>query len=134
VIVLDACVLIAHFDADDALHEHADQLLEMTADEQLLASPITEAEVLVGPARVGRLDRAVAALAQLSIRAVPLAEDAPSRLALIRAETRLKLPDCCVLLAAEQADNAALATFDDRLDATARARGLAVLNPLRPPE
>lgn len=130
-IVLDACVLIAHFDADDALHDLAHELLASLAEDELLASPITQAEVLVGPARVGRLDLALAALAQLDVRAVPLGDDAPARLALLRAETKLKLPDCCVLLAAEQEGNAAIATFDGRLDATARARGVAVLNPLR---
>jgi predicted nucleic acid-binding protein len=125
-IVLDASVLIAHFDADDALHENADDLLRSVVDQSLRASPITEAEVLVGPARIGRLDRAVAALAQLDVRAVPFEADAPMRLAMLRAETRLKLPDCCVLLAAEQLSDAEVATFDDRLGAVARQRGFVV--------
>ncbi len=126
-IVLDACVLIAHFDADDALHEDARNLLRSVADEPFRASPLTEAEVLVGPARAGTLDRAVAALAQLDVRTVPMETDAPIRLAMLRAETRLRLPDCCVLLAAEQVGVAQIATFDDRLYGVARQRGFAVL-------
>lgn len=126
-IVLDACVLIAHFDAEDALHEDAKNLLRSVADEPFRASPLTQAEVLVGPARAGRLDRAVAALAQLDIRTVAMETDAPMRLAMLRAETGLKLPDCCVLLAAEQVGDAQVATFDDQLYAVARQRGFAVL-------
>jgi hypothetical protein len=53
--------------------------------------------------------------------------DAPVRLAMLRAETRLKLPGCCVLLAAEQVCDAQIATFDDRLYGVARQRGFAVI-------
>jgi predicted nucleic acid-binding protein len=127
VIILDACVLIAHFDAEDALHEDARSLLRGIADEAFRTSPITQAEVLAGPARAGRLDRAVAALAQLGVRTVPMEADAPMRLAMLRTETGLKLPDCCVLLAAEQLGDAQMATLDDQLYAVARQRGFAVI-------
>lgn len=126
-IVLDACVLIAHFDAEDALHKDARNLLRSVADEPFRTSPLTQAEVLVGPARSGRLDRAVAALAQLDVRPIPMETDAPVRLAMLRAETGLNLPDCCVLLAAEQVGDAQIATFGDQLYAVARQRGFAVL-------
>lgn len=52
-------------------------------------------------------------------------EGAPARLAVLRAGTRLKLPDCCVLLAAEQS-HGAVATFDDRLANAAGDRGCIV--------
>jgi hypothetical protein len=39
----------------------------------------------------------------------------------------LKLPDCCVLLAAEQPGGATVATFDDRL-AAARKLGFRVIS------
>ena len=126
-IILDARVLIAHFDAQDALHEDARNLLRSVADESFRTSPITQAAVFAGPARAGRLDRAVAALAQLGVRTVPMEADAPMRLAMLRAETGLKLPDCCVLLAAEQLGDARIATFDDQLYAVARQRGFAAL-------
>jgi predicted nucleic acid-binding protein len=125
VIVLDASVLIAHFEATDAHHERATQLLVEAADESLGASPLTLAEVLVGPARTGKLDAAQAALRDLEITSIALADDAPARLATLRAGTRLRLPDCCVLLAAETAQ-AQLATFDDRLASAATDLGLAV--------
>ena len=124
-IVLDAGVLIAHFDATDVHHERAGVLMRDAADEALAASPITLAEVLVGPARAGRVDRGVALLHELDVASVRLPEDAPEHLAVLMGGTGLKLPDCCVLLAAEQMQGA-VATFDDRLANAAAERGLAV--------
>ncbi|MDQ2722100.1 MAG: type II toxin-antitoxin system VapC family toxin [Actinomycetota bacterium] len=124
-IVLDASVLIAHLESTDAHHDRARALLLAAAGDPYGASPLTLAEVLVHPARIGQLDRASAALQQLAVTSVELLPDAPLQLALLRAGTGLKLPDCCVLLAAESA-RAAVATFDDRLAAAARARGVAV--------
>ncbi len=85
------------------------------ADRQLGCSPITLAEVLVGPARRGRLDSASAAVAELEVAGIPLGADAPARLAMLRAETGLKMPDCCVLLAAQDATADGVLTFDDAL-------------------
>lgn len=124
-IVLDASVLIAHLDASDAHHARAGALLLDMADEALGASPLSLAEVLVGPTRAGQLDRAAVALHQLDVISVALAEDAPARLAVLRAATNLRLRDCCVLLAAEQT-RATVATFDDGLAAAARERGFVV--------
>ena len=67
--------------------------------------------------RAGEMDRGAAALAQLAITGLGLDADARARLAALRAGTGLKLPDCCVLLAAEQMQ-ARVATFDDRLAAS----------------
>lgn len=124
-IVLDASVLIAHFDTRDAHHLRANALLLAAADEELVASPMTVAEVLVGPVRAGQADRASAVLAQLGVATVGLDENAPLMLATLRAQTGLKLPDCCVLLAA-RTTGAAVATFDDRLATAARGHGFAV--------
>jgi predicted nucleic acid-binding protein len=123
-IVLDASVLIAHLEANDAHHQRATALLLAAADEPLAASPLTLAEVLVGPAQTGNLRTAQRALDELEIRAVPLEDDAPERLAMLRATYRLRLPDCCVLLAAESA-RARVATFDDRLSEAATQLGLS---------
>ena len=58
---------------------------------------------------------------------VPLGRDAARRLAaLLRVDTRLKLPDCCVLLAAQDAGADTVATFDDRLGAAAEGLGISV--------
>jgi len=127
-IVLDASVIIAHLDATDALHDRATALLLGVDSEDLGASPLSLAEVLVGPTRAGRLDRAVAALDQLEVTSVNLDRDAPTRLAVLRAGSSLKLPDCCVLLAAQQV-HGAIATFDEALAAAARRGGLDVRDP-----
>jgi predicted nucleic acid-binding protein len=123
VIVVDASVLIAHLDQHDALHSQAAERLLAAADRPLACSPITLAEVLVGPARLGRLDEARAAIATLAVAQVPLAPDAAFRLAALRARTSLKLPDCCVLLAAETVAAASVLTFDDRLSREAERLG-----------
>ena len=119
--IVDASVLIAHLDERDAHHEAATQLLLAAAGDDLAASPITLAEALVGPARSDRLAEAQAILDVLSVREVALAVDAAPRLALPRAQTGLKLPHCCVLLAAGDAQQRVVATFDERL-ATAACR------------
>jgi predicted nucleic acid-binding protein len=126
VIVTDASVLIAHLDAEDAHHDRAGSLLESLAARPLSASRVTLAEVLVGPARAGKLELAMAALAQLGVLGLGLDPDAPARLAGLRAATGLKLPDCCVLLAAEQV-NASIATFDERLAGASRRLGMVVV-------
>lgn len=124
-IVLDASVLIAHLESTDAHHDRATRLLLDAADDSLGASPLTLAEVLVGPARVDKLDAAQSALRELDVATIALQENAPARLATLRASTRLRLPDCCVLLAAETV-NAAVATFDDRLATSATDLGIAI--------
>jgi predicted nucleic acid-binding protein len=123
VIVLDASVLIAHLDRHDAHHETATTRLLAIADAPFGASSITLAEVLVAPTRAGSLPAARAALRTLDVAELPLPADAAEQLAALRVATALKLPDCCVLLAAETAGGAVL-TFDDRLAREAAARGL----------
>jgi predicted nucleic acid-binding protein len=124
-IVLDASILIAHLDASDSHHDRAEVLLANSGNEDLITSVVTLAEVLVGPSRSGIVDRALIALEQLGVTAVAIEPTGALRLALLRTETGLKLPDCCLLLTAEQTD-AALASFDLRLAAAARDRGVRV--------
>jgi predicted nucleic acid-binding protein len=123
VIVLDASVLIAHFDSNDASHARAAAALLEVADHQLGASAITIAEVLVGPARAGKLGVARVALRELEVDEIPVPAGAAERLAELRAGTDLKLPDCCVLYAAEQVRADGILTFDDRLAKRSRDRG-----------
>ena len=122
-IVLDANVLIAHLDERDAQHERAVERLLELAEQPLACSTITLAEVLVGPARHGRLDVARTAIAEIGVIEITLAVDAAERLASLRAETSLKLPDCCVLIAAQDATAAGVLTFDDRLARAAMQLG-----------
>lgn len=126
-IVVDASVLIAHLDENDALNDRALDALLAIAEKTLGCSPITLAEVLVGPARAGRLRDARTAVTDLGVSEIPLGQDAAARLAGLRADTALKMPDCCVLLAAEDARAEAVLTFDGRLARAAEQRGLPVV-------
>jgi predicted nucleic acid-binding protein len=126
VIVLDASVLIAYLDSDDNHHVAAEALLVGAIDDDLGANPLTLAEVLVVPARDGRLESVQTVLRELEVDELPFPRDTAVRLAQLRASTGLKMPDCCVLLAAEDA-GAAVASFDDRLAHTAEDRNLTVL-------
>lgn len=124
-IVLDANVLIAHLDRQDAHHGAATARLLEVADQPFGASALTLAEVLVAPTRAGSLSAAQAALRTLEVSELPLPPNASERLAALRVDTSLKLPDCCVLLAAEASLGSVL-TFDDRLAREAARRGLGV--------
>jgi predicted nucleic acid-binding protein len=126
VIVLDASVLIAHLDSRDVHHERARQLLVDTGVEPLGASTISLAETLVAPARAGRLAEASQALERLGLAELHVGRGGPSRLAQLRADTGCKLPDCCVLLAAEECDGT-VASFDAGLTSAAAAMNLATL-------
>lgn len=125
-IVIDASVLIAYLNAPDANHTRAETILLDAAVDRFGASSITLAEVMVGPTRAGTLETARAMLRDLEIREVVIAKGTTERLARIRYETGLKLPDCCVLLAAQDADADTVLTFDDRLAKRARDLGYAV--------
>jgi predicted nucleic acid-binding protein len=126
VIVLDASVLIAHLDERDAHHERATELLAGSGTEPLGASTISLAETLVAPARAGRLREATTALERLGIQELPLSAEAPTRLAQLRTDTGRKLPDCCVLLAAQE-HAGTVASFDAALVDAAGGIGLATL-------
>jgi predicted nucleic acid-binding protein len=124
VIVLDASLLIAHLDQHDALHARATEHLLAAADEPFGISSITLAEILVAPTRTGQQTAAQAALGALDVTEIPLPPNAASRLASLRVDTSLRLPDCCVLLAAQDSGGTVL-TFDDRLAREAGRLGLS---------
>jgi predicted nucleic acid-binding protein len=126
VIVLDASVLIAHLDERDAHHDRASRLLADSGAEPLGASTITLAETLVAPTRAGRLEDVVAALDRLGVAGLPLGDGAPARLARLRAEVGRKLPDCCVLLAAQE-HGGTVASFDSPLVDAATGLDLSIL-------
>lgn len=123
-IVLDASALIAQLDETDAHHGRARELLLRCADQRLGASVITLAETLVAPARAGRLDQAQTALLELGVQPIELGADAAAGLARVRAETALRMPDCCVIYAAMKTAADAVATFDEQLGRAVRTQGL----------
>lgn len=126
-IVLDASVIIAYLDAKNAHHERAEAMLAREIDDEFAVNSLTLAEVLVVPARGHRLDAARAALHDLEVHELPFPADAALKLAQLRASTGLKMPDCCVLLAAEDVDSR-IASFDERLNQAATERGRHVVN------
>lgn len=63
---------------------------------------------------------------ELEVRELLFPADAGTTLAQLRSDTGLTMPDCCVLLAAEEA-GARPASFDNRLGHSARARNTVVL-------
>lgn len=125
-IVLDASVLIAYLDSDDEHHAAAEALLTEAIDDDLGASPLTLAEVLGVPVRDTRLQPVLAAFRDLELNELPFPPDSAVRLARQRVSTGQKMPDCCVLLAAQGADGI-VATFDARLAQAAEDLGVPVL-------
>lgn len=123
-IVLDASVVIAFWGQQDHHHERAFEILD--TEEGLCTHPITLAECFVGQARTGRVEEAVHDFELIGIERYQPTANEPEILALLRATTGLKLPDCCVLAAAEHVGGS-LATFDRRLADVARTRGIDVL-------
>lgn len=125
-VVLDASVIIAWLNSEDAHHSRASDLLSKLAGESWRISPVTLAEVLVAPARAGRSDEAQAHLAAEGIDQIPWDPTTPGMLAQVRARTSLKLPDCSVIVAALATRPAVIATFDEQLAKAAESEGVAV--------
>ncbi|MHB8643138.1 MAG: type II toxin-antitoxin system VapC family toxin [Gaiellaceae bacterium] len=97
-IILDASVVIAHLDPDDALHPSATSALLEHAGDDLRLPASAYAESLVDPARRGRLDEARDALSALQLQIVPIDGPLAERAASLRAYERgLRLPDALVL-------------------------------------
>jgi len=122
-IVFNAGVLIAHLEPSDVFHDAATGFLEEFEEFDFAASVITVAECLVRPAQFGRSSEAVAKLDRLELIRLGVPADAGSRIADIRAHTRLKMPDAIVLYTAER-EGAELVTTDRGLAGAATARGV----------
>ncbi len=111
-IVVDAGVLIAFLDPNDAQHEAAVEILE-DASPPLLVHPITAAEVLVSAVRYDVADAVWGDLMAIGVEIDDTTID-PLPLAKLRVKTGCEMPDCCVLASAATR-NTAVATFDERL-------------------
>jgi len=122
-ITLDASVVIAHLQPRDPHHHAATAYLRDNADEPLLIHSLNLAEVLVGGVRAGRGQELLDDLHAIGIRVADQREGEPLRLAALRVDTGLKLPDCCALDAALTSEST-LATFDERLASAAHTRHL----------
>lgn len=125
-IVADASWVVALRDPGDEHHSRAVAINGEIADEEALLHPVTLAECLVAPALLGVVESASEGLRAAFV--VPDVDDgAPLRWAVLRAETGLRLPDAIVLDTALDLNARAIATFDDRLAASAAQHGLEVL-------
>ena len=127
---LDAGVIIAFLDADDAHHDAARSALTDALDntERLSLAASALAECLVGPAR--RSPKAVEVVRTLIERLpasiVDLDAEIATRAAMLRARHRsLKFPDALVLATAEQSRADRLITTDRKWP-TAKAMKLNV--------
>ena len=123
-IVLDAGVLIAYLGDADVHHLSAINVL--SSDDELGVHVLNLAEVLVQPGRDGHAGEASRRLSNVGVVEIARVPSEAALLATLRVETRLRLPGCCALLAAE-VTGSALATFDARLARVARERGIEVL-------
>lgn len=125
-IVLDASVLVGFIFDQDTHHEAAVTLLRNAAHHRFGVSQVTLAQALVAPTRLGRPGAAGQMLRDIEITEVPFPPDAAMRLAQLRVDCGLTLPDCCVLLVAESTAGS-VATFDDQLARAATGRGIPVV-------
>ena len=123
-IVADASWIIALRDPRDPHHASAIALNDATVDDVIILHPLTFAECLVGPARLGQLDTAADAI-RAAFEIVDIDVDAPLRWANLRAGTSLRLPDAIVLDTAIVHAASTILTFDQQLASEARTRAIA---------
>jgi predicted nucleic acid-binding protein len=110
-LVLDASVVIALLDENDALHERAAAVLARARSDELILPASAFAEVLVVPYRQGAdaVARLEATLAEVPVRVEPLTAAIARRAAALRAtHDRLRLADALVLATAEDLDGRVL--------------------------
>ena len=113
--VLDASVVIAILDPDDALHASAKEAITKSASDDLVLPASGLAETLVVPARAGRLDEVRAAIDALELTIAELGEREAIRAAELRAQhPGLRLPDALIIATADAMRAEALLTGDAR--------------------
>lgn len=126
-IVADASWVVALRDPSDDHHPQAASINRGLDAEDVWLHPVTLAECLVAPARLGVLPDAVLRL-RAAFEIPEFERDAPLRWAALRAETGLRLPDAVVLDTALRHQARAIVTFDAGLATAASERGLEVVN------
>jgi predicted nucleic acid-binding protein len=121
-VALDADAIIGFLDRSDALHESATRLIgETAADDSFVASAVTLAELLTG-AMLGHHDERVVRgfFVELVASVVPVDAEVAEAAALLRARSRLRMPDALVLATATvRPEVSALITGDDRIEKAA---------------
>lgn len=110
-IVLDAGVLIALANGNDAHHQWARRFFADTLDEDLRISALTYAEVLVHPTRANVADTFEQNIRGLQLEICALSADDSRGLAALRLSSPLQMADAVVLQLAQRTASA-LATTD----------------------
>lgn len=115
-VVLDASVVIAFLDPDDALHAAAVEALTEHQHDELVIPLTVYAEILVAPYRRGA--EAVAEvegfLADFAVHVEEMSPSIARAAAQLRSESRsLRLPDAFVLATADQLEAERLLTGDE---------------------
>jgi hypothetical protein len=128
VVVLDASALIALVSSQDTHHAWALELFRDTATFNLHMSALTQAEVMVHPARAGQLKKFQKLIAGLGLEITPIESTDSEKLASLRAKSSLKMPDAVVLHQAMKV-NGSIATTDLKLALTAKDHGVGVFQP-----
>lgn len=128
IIVLDASALIALASSKDPHHEWALKMFRDTANFELQMNALTQAEVLVHPARAGKMDRFIKSISELGLDITPVEPGDSKKLANIRASTSLKMPDAVVLHHAIKVSGS-IATTDEQLAKVAKTHRVGVFSP-----
>ena len=114
-IVLDASVVIAHLGAGDTLHALATSYMREHIHDDLRLPASAYAEVLVDPARSGRVADIRQAINDEGVTIEPITSEVAERAASLRAASRgLRLADAFVLGTAEALGADEVATGDRR--------------------
>jgi predicted nucleic acid-binding protein len=124
-VILDSTAVVAFLDRDDALHgAAAEAIREQLAEQPLLASVVTFAEVLTG-AHLLHHDEALVRgfFTDLIAEILPVETTTAERAAKLRAELRsLRMPDALIAATADQHPSAELLVTGDT--GLAAVRGL----------
>ena len=120
--ILDANILIAAMDPNDAHHARVAAFLKNTTDD-LRIPRLSLAEALVAQVHARRGEQAQKAIQSLGIQELGGNLVSALDLATLRDATGLKMPDC-VVLASARASQARLATTDAKLAKAASGAGI----------
>jgi predicted nucleic acid-binding protein len=115
-VLLDASVVIAFLDPDDALHDEAVDALTEHQHDELVIPVSVYAEILVAPYRRGAdaVAEVEAFLADFGIRTEAMTPAIARTAAQLRGRVRsLRLPDALVLATADELGAASLLTGDE---------------------
>jgi predicted nucleic acid-binding protein len=127
-VVLDASALIALASDTDPNHNWALEMFRDTAAFGIQMTALTQAEVLVHPARAGKLDKFLKLIGALGLEITTVEGSDSSQIAKIRATTSLKMPDAVVLSQAIKVEGS-IATTDLKLARVAKEKGVGVFSP-----